>query len=312
MHWHNAEEIRKILPHCDSRAFDLEVYKAAGYFVLRQAIPQETVFQWQVSWQNFRNRHLNRGRNLEPTHPVSVQETESIQDTCSTDVKEFINITHSPLLLDLAQEIYGPDLGVYHWRFLMKDQYARKPVSLHQDFGYNIGWPDKTSFLIPFSPVNAENGGMFFYPGSHAFGYLGGAGRINTDSFGDWPAVCPEINPGDIILMHCLTWHGSTPHVNGPDRVMMQIVYQPADDPSTQTLVRGQWKTNAFYDLAKRRKYFSLSYVTQLNTLHAEMRHTKDIIQKAINITEPDALQAELRHIKDTIEQGIAKAEMPQ
>jgi hypothetical protein len=280
MHWLNAEEIRELLPRCDSRTFDPELYKKTGYFVLRQAIPPDVIIKWQVAWQNFRNQHLNGGRQLDGSNPVSVQETESILESCSKDVAAFLEIIRSPHLLDLAEKIYGPDFGVYYWRFLMKDQHARKPVFLHQDFGYNIGWPDKTSFLIPFTQANAENGGMIFCPGTHAYGYLGNAGTIAADKFGDWPQVCPDIMPGDIVFMHCLTWHASGVHASGVDRVMMQVVYQPADDPSTQTLVRGEWKTNVFFDLKRRQEYFTRSYITQLVTLYSELGDMKGKIEK--------------------------------
>src|SRR6185369_6134762 len=84
------------------------------------------------------------------------------------------------------------------------------------------------------------NGGMAFLPGTHHAGYLGDVGEIDIAATApDWPILRPTLAPGDILLMHDCTWHGSEPHVSGPDRVLAQLQYQPASDPSSIELLRG-------------------------------------------------------------------------
>jgi len=127
----------------------------------------------------------------------------------------------------------------------VKDAHSRAPVFLHQDFGYNRGWPEKTSVFVPLTPMCPENGGLVLYPGTHALGYLGDAGEVNAGVLDPaWPTVCPSLEPGDVVLMHDCTWHASRPHVAGPDRVLAQLTYQPATDPSSAELLRGQWGTD--------------------------------------------------------------------
>jgi hypothetical protein len=95
--------------------------------------------------------------------------------------------------------------------------------------------------------MTPENGGMSFYPGTHHFGYLGDAGELDLAVLGpDWPKLTPSVGPGDVVLMNSCTWHGSGPHISGPDRILADVIYQPADDPSGVTLLRGEWRTGVF------------------------------------------------------------------
>lgn len=124
---------------------------------------------------------------------------------------------------------------------------------------------------MPLSVVSAENGGMAFYPGTHQFGYLGDAGEINPRIVdADWPVVSPTLAPGDVVLMHSLTWHESGTHNNGPDRIMADIIYQPADDPSGIALLRGKWRTEVFFD-RKAAKIFMRSRSSRLIELQREL-----------------------------------------
>ncbi len=113
---------------------------------------------------------------------------------------------------------------------------------------------------------------MVFYPGTHQFGYLEDAGEINPSRFWtpDWPTVSPSLDPGDLVVMNSMTWHGSGPHVSGPDRVLVDIIYQPADDPSGIALLRGNWRTEIFLD-RRSAGIFTRSRVSRLIELQREL-----------------------------------------
>src|SRR5581483_11638430 len=157
------------------------------------------------------------------------------------------DIHEHPALLDIIELAFGPDIALYNQRFVVKDEHSRTPVFAHQDYCYHVGWPNKASAFVALSPMTPENGGMVFYPGTHHFGYLGDAGEINIDILEPgWPELAPSLDPGDVAIMNSCTWHRSGPHVSGPDRVLADIIYQPADDPSGVALLRGQWQTEIF------------------------------------------------------------------
>ena len=254
--------LRALLPDLDAAAFSAEAFHAAGVFVVRNAIPAETIAAWQAAWRDFCDVELAGGRKVNRFNPVAVDEQPP---------PPLADMHRHPALLDVVAQAFGPDIALYNQRFVVKDQHSRGPVFLHQDYPYHLGWPNKASAFVPLSPMTPDNGGLVFYPGTHQYGYLGDAGEINPEVLPpDWPAYSPSVAPGDIVLMHSLTWHRSGPHVGGPDRVLADIIYQPADDPSGIALLRGQWRTEIFLD-RKQTRLFVRSRTTRLVELQREV-----------------------------------------
>lgn len=258
----NPEKIRALLPQLDAAELNVDVYRQVGVFVLRRALPAAVVQGWQSAWQAFYAGTLAAGRKVYTSNPVAVSETLP---------PELAVVCRHEKLLDIAEKLHGPDIAICVERVLVKDHHSRAAVVMHQDFPYQTGWPDKTSVFVPLDPANADNGGMIFYPGTHHYGYLGDAGEINLDIFGGWTAFCPRLEPGDVVLMHPFTWHGSGPHRHGSDRVTVQICYQPSDDPSGTELLRGQWRTEIFVGDPSPERLFRRSRVGRLREMQAEI-----------------------------------------
>jgi hypothetical protein len=226
--WHVLEDA---LPHVDQPRLDIARYRALGVAVVRQAVPRPVVDEWMRAWREFQQASLAAGRKVDPYNPVVLHEpvSETLQ-----------SIHRHPVLLDLMEQLY-PDLALYVQRFVIKDADSRQPVFLHQDYCYDLGMPEKTSIFLPLGPMNPGNGGLMFYPGTHLLGYLGDAGELNPAILDpEWPVVSPSVEPGDVVLMHECTWHASRPHTEGPDRIVVQMTFQPADDPSGIELLRGR------------------------------------------------------------------------
>jgi hypothetical protein len=254
------EDIDEYLSQLDSRVFSPAVYSAAGVFILRDVIPTHTVALWQHAWESF-HREL-ADRKIDPFNPVVVHE----------EVPQVLaDIHRCPELLDTMQTIY-PDLALYMQRFVVKDRKSRAPVFLHHDFGYDLGWPEKTAIFVPLSEANERNGGLTFYPGTHLLGYMGDVGEINPDVLDpDWPTVSPALRPGDVAMMHECTWHSSSIPANEIDRVLVQITYQPASDPSSVALLRGEWRTNLRLGDVPRSSLFRRSRSSRLIELQTEV-----------------------------------------
>lgn len=263
------DKLRALLPKLDSEVFSKEVFDLTGIFIIRKAIPADTMRLWQAEWEKFYNSELSAGRNVNKFNPVSLNET----------LPPMLAAIHQdPALLDVIEQAFGPDIGLYNQRFVIKDKHSRGSIFLHQDYCYHLGWPTKASAFVALSPASPENGGLVFYLGTHQFGYLGDAGEINPEILDpDWPTVAPSLVPGDVALMNSLTWHRSGPHVSGPDRIVADIIYQPANDPSSVALLRGQWRTEIFLNSKhpKRDKLFTRSRTSKL----AEMGNRLDELE---------------------------------
>ncbi len=256
-------KIRELLPEADSRKFSADVFAKTGVFVVRQAIPTSTMQRWQSEWDSFYAARLAEGRHVGRFNPVHVN--EALPPVLAA-------LPSEPALLDVIEQAFGPDIALFAHRFVIKDRNSRAAVFLHHDTCYHVGWPNKASAFVPLTAVTPENGALVFYPGTHQFGMLGDAGELNPDVIGDdWPTITPSLDPGDMILMNSSTWHRSLPHVGGPDRIMADIIYQPADDPSGSALLRGQWRTEIFLNKLPRQDWFKRSRSTMLKQMEEKI-----------------------------------------
>ena len=102
----------------------------------------------------------------------------------------------------------------------------------HQDIRYwSFSAPELVSCWLALGRETADNGGLFFLPGSHAAGFT--AGQFDEKKFflpevpgnRDWiaRAVCPELEPGDAVFFHCLTLHAA--QRNASDQVKLSLVH---------------------------------------------------------------------------------------
>ena len=182
---------------------------------------------------------LRRGREvIEGVASGAVQ--RSGQFALGFDQAWFEPVFGDPRLLDLVAKALGPDLCISSWRVLMKDHHFDGPINVHQDWPYFGGDTRKLNVFIPMTPMNAENGGLVFYETSHLYGPLE-RGDIDVDRYaGDLNAACPDLEVGDVLLGDFLTWHYSAPAQAPKDRILFQLVFQPADDPSSAHLLRGK------------------------------------------------------------------------
>lgn len=204
-------------------------FERDGVVVVPRAVPDDALTQWQLGWAAF-----STIERILKYNPVAVD----------GPFGPMLNdMPRHPALLDIVEQVFGPDISLYNYRFVVKDKHAREAVFLHQDTGYHVGWPNKASMFVALSPMDASNGGMVIYTGTHRYGYLGDAGEISEANLsGAQNVICPTLAPGDVILMHSAAWHSSFPHTSGLDRVLADIIYQPANDPSGIELLRGQWR----------------------------------------------------------------------
>lgn len=270
------EQLLPLMTELDAKSFSPEIFRKTGVFVIRQVITQLHLKSWIEAWDDFYQKELSGGRRINRFNPVSVE----------GDMPPILsNIHKSEELLNIAEQAFGPDLALYYQRFVLKDKYRKGEVFIHNDFPYQFGWPKKASAFVALSSIDSRNGKLFFYPGTHQFGYLSDAGELDPRVLGeDWPVISPDLAPGDVVLMDSSIWHGSYPYVDGNDRIFVDIIYQPADDPTGISLLRGKWQTEIFIDQDKT-KIFKRSRASRM----VEMQ--KKIDQLEINLKNPSNLK---------------------
>lgn len=263
---HNSPElINSLIDKVEAKEFDKDVFEKTGVFVVRDALPKELVSQWREEWDKFYDEKLASGRSINVNNPVDLK--EELPPTLA-------KIYKNEILLDYVQKVFGENVALYNHRFVIKDKFSPGEVFLHQDFCYHLGMPAKASFFVPLSYAGKKNGGLTYYLGTHKYGFLGDAGEINPDQFKEkWPQYTPELQPGDFAIMNSLVWHTSGINEVGIDRIVADIIYQPASDPSGKELLRGTWQTDFFINREVNAKsFFKWSRVSKIIDLSEKLK----------------------------------------
>ncbi len=170
-----------------------------------------------------------------------------------------------PALLDIVEDIVGPDIMIYHNALWAKRGGGGHYVSWHQDNTYFGHYPcEVLSMWIALTPVTVENGCMQFLPGTHRLGQLPLAGNDINDAnmltsgqtvdF-DPSSVAPVpvvLQPGEASLHHSFLIHGSLPNRTTDLRMGMTLIFhrpglqQMGESRTSALLVRGEDRYNHF------------------------------------------------------------------
>jgi hypothetical protein len=165
----------------------------------------------------------------------------------------------SPAVLDVVEDLMGPDLLQYQCGIWIKEPESGSFVSWHQDCTYYGMDPlELVSAWVALTSATEETGCMQVAPGSHKFGEypyeftelsddnLLSSGMRAQYEIDESKLVSMELQPGEMSLHHVSVVHSSRPN-HGTDRrigvaggYMPPHVRQTTDLLSSATLVRGE------------------------------------------------------------------------
>lgn len=143
---------------------------------------------------------------------------------------------HHPRLVAAMQELLGPDLKLLRAAAMMKPPKIGSPKGIHQDVAYYPIEPmEHIAAWIALDPATEENGCMEVLPGAHKDGYREHEMReYDTDlviqgTTGDEEGlVTLPMQPGDVLLTHCLTPHRSGANTTSEPRRALILAYMSA------------------------------------------------------------------------------------
>jgi ectoine hydroxylase-related dioxygenase (phytanoyl-CoA dioxygenase family) len=163
--------------------------------------------------------------------------------------------TH-PAVLDVMEELLGPNILVFGSRPWNKAARDERFVAWHQDNSYyGLDPQDEIAMWVALTPSTVENGCVRFVPGSHTWGdqvheivgnplnRLTRGQEITT--IDETQAVDAILRPGEASFHHERTAHGSKGNFSGARRLGIQVNYIPTHVRSTigrrsALLVRGE------------------------------------------------------------------------
>lgn len=199
-------------------------------------------------------------------------------------------IACDPRILDLVEDILGPDLLVWSAEFFIKEAGTRHVVGMHQDLTYwGMGeTPDQLTAWLALSPSTSVSGCMEFVHGSHKNPILPHHDTFSDDNLlsrgQEVAVVVPdedrtmiELQPGQLSLHHGLTIHGSGPNSSDDRRIGIAIRYlnpeaqQEVADRDFAMLVRGTDNVSNFTHIPAPTALFA----PEALALYDEIRRTQ-------------------------------------
>jgi ectoine hydroxylase-related dioxygenase (phytanoyl-CoA dioxygenase family) len=221
---------------------EIDHYRARGYVIpgyrlpedllqhMRQALDALLATYTDVAQEDLANPHM-----LPPTE--------------GREINPFMQAARDPQILDMLEQLIGPDIVLWITRVLCKPAGRGREVPWHQDGEY---WPMRPlatcSVWIALDLVSAANGCMRFIPGSHKHDELYRhhvANRDNLvlnleldqDQFDEAQAVNVELEPGQMSLHDVRLIHGSLANSSGQRRAAFIMRYMPATSHYDRSLV---------------------------------------------------------------------------
>ncbi len=200
-------------------------YHEDGYVIPDQfALPEETL-------QEFRDAHAR----LLVRHP-------EFRDNCPSLLAHdlsFLNIARHPRILDMVEQVLGPNFALWNSSFFAKPASNGKRTPWHQDGEY---WPIRPlatcTVWIALDASTSENGCLRVIRGSHKDQRLKKHRtnpspdvtlhqELEPDEYNESEAVDLELKAGQISLHDVYLLHGSEPNTSDKPRRGMTLRFMP-------------------------------------------------------------------------------------
>jgi ectoine hydroxylase-related dioxygenase (phytanoyl-CoA dioxygenase family) len=222
---------------------ELAHYRERGYVIPNYRLPQPLLERLRVGLESVLAGYTDVAQE-------DLANPHMIPPVQGPGVNPFMEAARHPQLLDMLEQIVGPDLILWITRILCKPAVKGREVPWHQDGEYWLMRPLATcSAWIAIDPVSTANGCMRFIPGSHLRQELYRHHQANRDNlvlnmeldqdqFDEGDAVNVELEPGQISLHDVRLIHGSLANDSGQRRAALIMRYMPATSYYDRTLGR--------------------------------------------------------------------------
>ena len=230
-----------------------------GFFVLKKAFNKSTMEKYKSKFiNNFKKKNIKKTKN----HLVEVK---------IENLNFFKKIYKDYQLKKIVKNFYDGNVGSDFYRIVKKDEKNISPVFCHQDSGYQFGSFNRYSLFISLTHNNSLNGGLVVYPSTHKFGYLGDVGEISNKVTKKFLKICPDLECGDVLIMHSSLWHESNENFAKTDRIYFEVHIQDINEPSTNFKIIGKAKEKIKIPFRKD-EIFSNSRVQRIINLNNKIK----------------------------------------
>lgn len=188
----------------------------------------------RISGENTLAVHDKTRLEMETDQKPDGRLVRRIYEPCS-HYPPFRELSDSPKLLDIVEELLGADLIYHYSKINMKPPAIGSVVEWHQDVTYYpLTNASSLAVLIYLDDADVENGCLQVIPGQHKErifdhsrdGYF--VGKI-VEPIDESQAVPLEGKAGTAIFMNCMTPHASVTNRSNRPRRTLILSYRAAD-----------------------------------------------------------------------------------
>src|SRR5689334_5982527 len=218
-------------------------YRERGYVIPKYRLPQPLLERLQRALEMVLAGYTDVAQE-------DLANPHMIPPTQGPVVNPFMDTARHAPVLDMLEQLIGPDLILWITRILCKPAMKGREVPWHQDGEYWLMRPLATcSAWLAIDPVTTANGCMRFIPKSHLRQELYRHHQterenlvlnleLDQDQFDEAEAVNVELEPGQISLHDVRLIHGSLANTSGQRRAALIMRYMPATSYYDRTLGR--------------------------------------------------------------------------
>ena len=207
-------------------AEQIDFYNKEGYLRKFSAYSKDEAFQIRTYFDGLIERFREHKSDVD-TYAINGYHTK-----CSV----IHNIALNKKILDVVEDIVGPNFVCWGSHFFCKQANDPKKVAWHQDASY---WPfDKAQTVtvwLAVEDVNIENSAMKFLPGTHRIGHMRwkdvkGPAVLNQEiqnieKYGE--PIHNELNAGEFSVHADMLAHGSEANTSSRTRCGLTLRYCP-------------------------------------------------------------------------------------
>jgi len=231
----------------------VEHYHREGYVFPDFRLPADTV-------EAIREDHAR----LLAAHPDNPEYRDNCPALLSLD-PGFINYADNPDILDMVNQVIGPDIALWNMSFFAKPAHDGKRTPWHQDGEY---WPIRPlancTVWIAIDDATPDNGCMRFIPGSHKQRRLLKHGRTDADDvtlnlelaaheYDESTAIDVTLEAGQISLHDVYLVHGSEANRSDKPRRGMTLRLMPTASVFDRSLAARQHNQSGGVNLTNRK-----------------------------------------------------------
>ena len=214
-------------------------FKENGYLVIKNFLDKDEIENINKDMEIIKNNEYLRGYGRAINYCEN-GEINSLNGITPNKNCYLTRLAKSSKVKHLCDKLLNCDTTVRNCEMFLKPSKVGKKSPIHQDDSMwllekGLG----LTIWCPLTPSNSNNGGLFYYEGSNNLGFVehmpsNKPGTSQTvkdiEVLKNYKKVCFDLKPGDIVVHHIHTIHGSDENKStNPRRVFTIQCYGKSD-----------------------------------------------------------------------------------